>query len=85
MTIQDIFEVINAEKPKGMSLSKYMIKHPKRIHSQSTLIAVAKNLKQCKKQKRMPSNIVLSCLSNYFKIGNIYEDPELLEADNDLE
>lgn len=79
MTITDLFEVINTEKPKGMSLSKYMIKHPNRNHSRSTLIAVANNLKMCRKQNRMPSDVILKCLANYFEINNIYENKELLE------
>ena len=82
MTIEELFKLINAEKPKGMSLEKYMIKHPKRNHSRSTLILVARNMKQCLKQNRMPSNTVLDCLTNYFNIDDKHtsvKNPELVE------
>ena len=35
------------------------------------------NVKQCLKQNRLPADIVMKCLANYF---NIYEKPELLEV-----
>lgn len=77
MTIKELYKVIDTEKPKGMSLEKYLIKHPNRSHSRNTLILVARNVKQCLKQNRMPADIVMKCLANYF---NIYENPELLEV-----
>ena len=80
MTIKELYKIINSEKPKGMSLEKYMLKHPNRTHSRSTLILVARNTKQCLKQNRMPADAVLKCLANYF---NIYENPELVEVSND--
>lgn len=78
MTIKELYEIIDTEKPKGMSLEKYLIKHPNRSHSRNTLILVARNVKQCLKQNRMPADIVMKCLANYF---NIYENPELLEEE----
>lgn len=78
MTIKELYKIIDTEKPKGMSLEKYLIKHPNRSHSRNTLILVARNVKQCLKQNRMPADIVMKCLANYF---NIYENPELLEGE----
>ena len=46
MTIKELYKIINSEKPKGMSLEKYMLKHPNRTHSRSTLILVARKKKQ---------------------------------------
>lgn len=77
MTIKELYEIIDTEKPKGMSLEKYLIKHPNRSHSRNALILVAHNVKQCLKQNRLPADIVMKCLANYF---NIYENPELLEV-----
>lgn len=78
MTIKELYRIIDTEKPKGMSLEKYLIKHSNRRHSRNTLILVARNVKQCLKQNRMPADVVVECLANYF---TIYENPELVEEE----
>lgn len=66
MDYETFFATIKNQKPKGMSLTKYLITHPSRTHSRSTLEAVAKNLKQCQNQKRLPSGVVMNCVKEYF-------------------
>lgn len=66
MNYETFFETIKSQKPKRVPLAKYLITHPSRAHSRSTLEAVARNLKQCQKQKRLPSETVMRCVEQYF-------------------
>ena len=66
MTPEEFFEKLKKEKPENQSLFKYLVKHPKREHSRDVLSKISWNLKQCKAENRLPSDILLNALKPYF-------------------